>query len=62
MKGRAIGTAIFCLVVLGAYAMANAMALDPFATSSDTRELPPPHTGGNTAGGVFWYGGFSGGK
>lgn len=61
MKGRAIGTAIFCLVVLGGYAMANVMALDPFASSSDSRQLPPT-AGGNTAGGVFWYGGFSGGK
>ncbi|MFT5354871.1 MAG: hypothetical protein ACI9KE_002084 [Polyangiales bacterium] len=46
--------------------MANVMALDPFATSSDKRELPAQHTGSaagaNTVGGVFWYGGFSGGK
>ena len=62
MKGRAIATAIFCLVVLSGYAIANVMALDPFASSSDSRALPPTHAGGNTAGGVFWYGGFSGGK
>lgn len=62
MKGRAVGTAIFCLLVLGGYAFANLRALDPFATRSDSRQLPEQHTGGNTAGGVFWYGGFSGGK
>ena len=56
-------TAIFSGVILGGYAVANLGAYDPFATSSDTRQLPPTmSTGHRTGGAVFWYGGFSGGK
>ncbi len=55
---------VFTALVLVAYAAANVFAWDPFASSTETRELPPDvnvhdHRGG---GAVFWYGGFSGGK
>ena len=66
MNGRMIAMAVFSLVVLGGYAAANVMAVDPFAASSDVRELPPDvhpaHQGGSGGSAVFWYGGFSGGK
>lgn len=59
---------VFGVTVLGGYAFMNLNGIDPGASSTERRALPPAAraagvgVGGGGAGGAFWYGGYRGGK
>ena len=54
---------LFGIAVVGGYAYLANAGIDPFAVESERRAAPPEvRTSGGRGGGVFWYGGFSGGK
>lgn len=55
---------IFGAVVIGTYVATAVMGYDPFASSTETRSMPPEVRAAPAGPGaaVFWYGGVHGGK
>ena len=54
---------LFGLGIVGGYAYLADSGIDPFAVEQERRAAPPDvRASGGRAGGLFWYGGFSGGK
>ena len=50
--------------VIAVYTYTAAMGIDPFASSTETRSMPPEVRAAPSGPGaaVFWYGGMHGGK
>lgn len=52
---------VFAVFVVGGYGYINMAGIDPFA-SPDDRGAAPPDATRRGGGGIFWYGGYAGGK
>ena len=53
---------VFAVFVVGGYGYINMAGIDPFASSDERGAVPPDATRRGGAGGIFWYGGYAGGK